>query len=94
MLIHQKGCIYLGLLNDYTGPYGAAGPALEKLVKEHFGFGQIQSGGIGDYSVAIVEGYDTQYNPQKHLEGYNAQRDECCCISNVIGNTSNFIYFR
>ena len=25
----SKGCIYLGLLNDYTGPFAAAGPALE-----------------------------------------------------------------
>src|SRR6056300_1790022 len=25
----SKGCIYLGMLNDYTGPYAAAGPALE-----------------------------------------------------------------
>ena len=25
----SKGCIYLGLLNDYTGPYGPLGPALE-----------------------------------------------------------------
>ena len=25
----SKGCIYLGLLNDYTGPYAPAGPGLE-----------------------------------------------------------------
>ena len=26
-----KGCIYLGMLNDYSGPYGAAGPALSLI---------------------------------------------------------------
>ena len=51
----SKGCIYLGLLNDYTGPYGALGPALE-TGQRAFWLWANQAGGVGDYSVAIVEG--------------------------------------
>ena len=63
----SKGCIYLGLINDYTGPYGALGPALE-LGQRAFWLWANQSGGVGDYSVTIIEGGDAQYNPAKHLE--------------------------
>ena len=80
----DKGCIYLGLLNDYTGPYGALGPALE-LGQRSFWLWANNAGGIGDYSVAIVEGYDTQYNPQKHLEGYNSQRDSVAALAMSLG---------
>ena len=80
----SKGCIYLGLLNDYTGPFGPLGPALE-TGQRAFWLWANQSGGIGDYSVAIVEGYDTQYNPQKHLEGYKAQRGEVAALAMSLG---------
>ena len=80
----NKGCIYLGLLNDYTGPYGALGPALE-LGQRSFWLWANNAGGVGDYSVAIVEGYDTQYNPQKHLEGYNSQRDSVAALAMSLG---------
>ena len=80
----SKGCIYLGLLNDYTGPYGPLGPALE-TGQRAFWLWANQSGGVGDYSVAIVEGYDTGYNPQKHLEGYNAQKDNVAAIAMSLG---------
>ena len=80
----SKGCIYLGLLNDYTGPYGPLGPALE-TGQRAFWLWANQSGGVGDYSVAIVEGYDTGYNPQKHLEGYNAQKDSVAALAMSLG---------
>ena len=48
----SKGCIYLGMLNDYTGPYAAAGPALE-TAQRAFWLWANSSGGIGDYSVEI-----------------------------------------
>ena len=80
----SKGCIYLGLLNDYTGPYGPLGPALE-TGQRAFWLWANQSGGVGDYSVAIVEGYDTGYNPQKHLEGYNAQKDNVAALAMSLG---------
>ena len=79
-----KGCIYLGLLNDYTGPYGPLGPALE-TGQRAFWLWANQTGGVGDYSVAIVEGFDTGYNPQKHLEGYNAQRDSVAALAMSLG---------
>jgi len=80
----SKGCIYLGLINDYTGPYGALGPALE-LGQRSFWLWANTAGGIGDYSVAIVEGGDAQYNPAKHLEIYNSQREEVAALAMSLG---------
>ena len=79
-----KGCIYLGMLNDYSGPYGAAGPALD-IGQRAFWLWANSTGGIGDYSVAIKEGFDAQYNPQKHLEGYNSLKDEVAGFSMSLG---------
>ena len=79
-----KGCIYLGMLNDYSGPYGAAGPALD-IGQRAFWLWANSTGGIGDYSVAIKEGFDAQYNPQKHLEGYNSLKDEVAGFAMSLG---------
>ena len=65
----NKGCIYLGMLNDFTGPFAPAGPGLE-VAQRAFWLWANSAGGIGEYSVAIKESFDTGYNPQKHLEGY------------------------
>ncbi len=80
----SKGCIYLGLINDYTGPYGALGPALE-LGQRAFWLWANTAGGVGDYSVTIVEGGDAQYNPAKHLEVYNSQRDNVAALAMSLG---------
>jgi hypothetical protein len=32
-----------------------------------------------------VEGFDTGYNPQKHLEGYNALRDSVAALAMSLG---------
>ena len=80
----SKGCIYLGMLNDYTGPYAAVAPALE-TAQRAFWLYVNKTGGIGDYSVAIIEGVDTQYNPQKHLEVYNSQRDKVAALAMSLG---------
>ena len=80
----SKGCIYLGMLNDYTGPYAAVAPALE-TAQRGFWMWVNSTGGIGDYSVVIREGVDTAYNPQKHLEAYNAQREEVAALAMSLG---------
>ena len=79
-----QGCIYLGLLNDYTGPYAAAAVALE-TGQRAFWLWVNSTGGIGGYSVVISEGQDTAYNPQKHLEGYNAIRNDVAALAMSIG---------
>ncbi len=80
----NKGCIYLGMLNDYTGLYAAAGPGLE-VAQRAFWLWANSAGGIGDYSVAIAEAFDTGYNPQKHLEGYVSMRDDVAALSMSLG---------
>ena len=79
-----KGCIYLGMLNDYSGPFGAAGPALD-IGQRAFWLWANSTGGIGDYSVAIREGFDASHNPQKHLEGYNSLKDSVAAFSMSLG---------
>ena len=80
-----QGCIYLGLLNDYTGPFAAAGPALEGSQRA-FWLAQNMSGGIGgQYSVSIIDGFDTSYNPAKHLEGFNLQKDKVAAFAMSLG---------
>ena len=68
-----KGCIYLGILSDYTGPYGAAGLPVEVGIRSYWAWKNL-TGCLGDYCVAVKEAADTGYNPQKHLEEYNAMR--------------------
>ena len=80
----NKGCIYLGMLNDYTGLYAAAGPGLE-VAQRAFWLWANSAGGIGDYSVAIAEAFDTGYNPQKHLEGYVSMRDDVAALAMSLG---------
>jgi hypothetical protein len=80
-----KGCIYLGLLNDYTGPFAAAGPALEGAQRAFWLYVN-QTGGIGKYSVAIVDGYDTQYNPAKMIEGFENQKDDVAAFAMTLGS--------
>ena len=72
------------MLNDYTGPYAAVAPALE-TAQRGFWMWVNSTGGIGDYSVVIREGVDTAYNPQKHLEAYNAQREEVAALAMSLG---------
>ena len=79
-----QGCIYLGMLNDYTGPFAPAGPGLE-IAQRAFWLWANSSGGVGDYSVAIKESFDTGYNPQKHLEGYTALKDDVAALSMSLG---------
>ena len=80
----NKGCIYLGLLNDYTGLYAAAGPGLE-VSQRAFWLWANSAGGIGDYSVVIAEAFDTGYNPQKHLEGYVSMKDDVAALAMTLG---------
>ena len=79
-----QGCIYLGMLNDYTGPFAPAGPGLE-IAQRAFWLWANSSGGVGNYSVAIKESFDTGYNPQKHLEGYTALKDDVAALSMSLG---------
>ena len=44
------------------------------------------TGGVGDYSVAIVDGYDTQYNPAKMIEGFALQKDDVAAFAMTLGS--------
>ena len=80
----SKGCIYLGMINDYTGPFAPAGPGLE-VAQRAFWLWANSAGGIGDYSVAIRESFDAGFNPQKHLEGYTQLKENVAALSMSLG---------
>ena len=79
-----KGCIYLGILSDYTGPYGAAGLPVEIGIRSYWAWKNL-TGCLGDYCVAVREAADTGYNPQKHLEEYNAMRNDVAALALSLG---------
>ena len=80
----SKGCIYLGLLSDYTGPFGAAGLPVEVGIRSYWAW-KNATGCLGDYCVAVRTAADTGYNPQKHLEGYKAQRNDDAALALSLG---------
>ena len=55
------------------------------MYKRQFWLWANSAGGIGEYSVAIKESFDTGYNPQKHLEGYTALKDDVAALSMSLG---------
>lgn len=82
------GCIYLGLLNDYTGPYTPLSRTLE-LGQRAFWLKKNQMNSLygksGAYSVAILTGEDTVYDPIKHDEAYDKLRDKVFALGMSIG---------
>tara|TARA_B100001057_G_scaffold398751_1_gene409418 strand:- start:21670 stop:23046 length:1377 start_codon:yes stop_codon:yes gene_type:complete len=80
----EKGCIYLGILSDYTGPYGAAGLPVEIGIRSYWAW-KNQTGCLKNYCVAVKEAADTGYNPQKHLEEYNAMKDDIAALALSLG---------
>ena len=80
----SKGCIYLGLLNDYTGPYAAAGLPVEIGIRSYWAWFN-QNGCFDEFCVAVMPGADTAYNPQQHLEAYNSIRDQAAGLALSLG---------
>ena len=80
----SKGCIYLGLLNDYTGPYAAAGLPVEIGIRAYWAWFN-QNGCFDEFCVAVMQGADTAYNPQQHLEAYNSIKDQAAGLALSLG---------
>lgn len=75
----ENGCIYLGILNDYSSPFSQfdAGPRHEKVIYEFWADQNKKNelkGPSGAFSVALRLGGDMGYglNPFQALEAYSA----------------------
>ncbi len=83
-----QGCVYLGMLNDYSGPFKQVSPAVElgqrmfwKRVNENGGI----TGSSGAFSVAIKPGVDTGYNPTTHATAYETIRTDSFALALSLG---------
>ena len=83
----DRGCIYLGVLTDETGPFAAASPA---LVGAHKAFWAVTNatGGIGGlYDVAVPDDFkrDTGYVPDAHVASYAEIADDVAALAESLG---------
>lgn len=83
----DRGCIYLGVLTDESGPFQAAAPAL--LGGQRAFWATVNAtGGIGGmYDVAVPEDLkkDTQYNAEVFVQSYNDIAGEIAAVAQSLG---------
>lgn len=84
----NRKTIYLGLLLDYSGPYGPLAPSLEMGIRLFWQYINENKGGINNqYNVIIKPGNDTQYNPVKHKEEYEKIKNDIIALACTLGTT-------
>lgn len=84
----NAGCIYLGMINDYTGPYALVSTALEtaqRLFWKYSNEDKRLHSPYGQYSVVIRSGQDSGYNPVKHAAAYETFRNNSIAIAMSLG---------
>lgn len=83
----DRGCIYLGVLTDESGPFAAAAPALFGANQAFWAAANAQGGIGGAYDVAVPEDLkrDTQYNPEKFVTDYQSISGEVAAIAQSLG---------
>lgn len=84
----EKGCIYLGMISDLTGPFAPVGVPLTAGGKAFWA--QVNAdGGIGDYEVNVTEYVrDNQYNPDVHARVYNEIKGEVLAMGQSLGTVA------
>lgn len=84
----EKGCIYLGVITDLTGPFKAVGVPLTDGA-EAFWAKVNEEGGIGDYEVDVVTHVkDNQYNPDVHAQAYTEINDKVLAMGQSLGTVA------
>ena len=83
----DRGCIYLGVLTDESGPFAAAAPALFGG-QQAFWAAVNAAGGIGgQFDVALPDDLkkDTQYDPSVFVQSYNDVAGDVAAIAQSLG---------
>jgi hypothetical protein len=83
----DRGCIYLGILTDETGPFAGASPA---LVGAHKAFWAVTNAGDGIgglYDVSLSDEFkrDTGYVPDAHVASYAEIADDVAALAESLG---------
>lgn len=82
----DNGCIYLGVISDFTGPFAAFGLPLT-WGKEDF-FARVNAnGGVMGFDVAITQEntIDAGYDGAAHVAGYEAIRGNVVALAESLG---------
>jgi ABC-type branched-subunit amino acid transport system substrate-binding protein len=83
----DRGCIYLGVLTDESGPFAAAAPALLGGQRAFWGTVNATGGIGGQFDVALPDDLkkDTQYNPEVFVQSYNDLAGDVAAIAQSLG---------
>jgi ABC-type branched-subunit amino acid transport system substrate-binding protein len=89
----DNGCIYLGVISDFTGTFAGLGAPIAEAV-EAFWNRVNEEGGIGGFDVdAATYVRDNGYNPETHNEVYQEIKPEVLAIAMSLGSpTTAAIY--
>lgn len=87
----DRGCIYLGVLTDESGPFQAASPALYGAQQLFWGTVNAGDGIGGAYDVAVPEDLkkDTAYDPAKFVADYNQIAGDVAAIAQSLGTSQS-----
>lgn len=83
----DRGCIYLGVLTDESGPFAAAAPALFGAQQAFWAATNLQGGIAGLYDVVVPDSLkkDTQYLPDVMVQSYNEIEGDVLAIAQSLG---------
>lgn len=87
----DRGCIYLGVLYDLTGPFQAPSPALLAAQRAFWAAANAEGGIGGQYDVHIPDSAvrDTEYNPELFVQRYNDISSEIAAVSMSLGTSQS-----
>jgi hypothetical protein len=87
----DRGCIYLGVLTDESGPFAAAAPALLAAQRAFWAVTNATGGIGGQYDVTLPEELkkDTQYDETVFVQSYNEIAGNVAAIAQSLGTSQS-----
>jgi len=82
----SKGCIYLGVISDFTGAFKGIGVPLTAGQTAYWETVNA-NGGIGDYEIDVTTHVkDNEYNPDTHAEAFAGMKDDVLALAQSLGS--------
>jgi hypothetical protein len=87
----DRGCIYLGILTDESGPFAAASPALGGAQRAFWAATNAGGGIGGAFDVALPDelSKDTQYSPEVFVQQYNDIAGQIAAVAQSLGTSQS-----
>lgn len=82
----DNGCIYLGIISDFTGTFQTFGEPLTRAQQAYWNTVN-EAGGIGGYDID-VQAYvrDNEYLPDRHREVYDEIKGDVLALAQTLGS--------